>query len=585
MEVVAAVGAIASVPIIYRAIRPRLKSSVECWFCHMSTKVNYNDRNSFTCPSCEQYNGFNEDGDYNRRIPGQSYTAPKQYCERVREQKRTEGFLDRFNGVNMSPKAANGLCSECNLGQEIIMKKVAEFEAVDEERWNEELEDFRYKLERTHQLCPRCTIQVHGKLEEDKRKYSYLLNMRQQLKHALGSTLKEVMRSSKKKSRRFFFAGGTICESLHIASFVSLIFLFLATIDFLQQDAGCLLISFPKILQDQLPAIYSSSFAINVFTFFAHLIAVYNNMCRVTLTDLLLPIALTFSLLTSLIPMDNLTQDMAVIKCGCASFATILSFTVTMVPRKKLHKKRPNKILSSAFSVASTPISQCSSQNSRNVSLLDDIAVLNRSRQSPQHRTPSATPPFSRSSPNLLRDVTNTTSWSNRAFLEDKENSYMEAMEWEDSESVAQSTRTFQSHFRPGLLSRSRGAQTPQQLAPSVASMSIVGSARPFGSPTTPSIFSRQRRQMMHEQAQPSPARSRFGPPRSMVAPTLERNHYMPETNTRSGSVFTSVSQQDGHSTASGAWQCRVLGVLFALIFIVLIMQIALFYYLFTRNH
>lgn len=48
--------------------------------------------------------------------------------------------------------------------------------------------------------------------------------------------------------------------------------------------------------------------------------------------------------------------------------------------------------------------------------------------------------------------------------------------------------------------------------------------------------------------------------------------------------MFTSVSQQDGHSTVSGAWQCRVIGILFALVFIVLIMQIGLFYVLFTRN-
>lgn len=76
---------------------------MECWFCHEKTKVEYAKQNSFTCPSCEQYNGFTEDGDYNKRIPGQVYTEQKRYCVPVQEPRKPNGFLDRFGGVNMSP--------------------------------------------------------------------------------------------------------------------------------------------------------------------------------------------------------------------------------------------------------------------------------------------------------------------------------------------------------------------------------------------------------------------------------------------------------------------------------------------------
>ncbi|CAL2033035.1 unnamed protein product [Caenorhabditis brenneri] len=581
MEVVAAVGAIAAVPILYKAIRPKIKTSVECWFCHAKTKVHYDDRNSFTCPSCEQYNGFTEDGDYNRRIPGQQYTAPKRFCEPVKQvPAKLNGFLHRFSGVNMSPKAANGLCAECNLGQEIIMKKVAEFEPVDEERWNEELEDYRYKLERTYQLCQRCTLQVHHKLETDKKEYSYLLEVKYRLKHAISSTLKDVMRTNQKSSRKQFFGGGSMCEALHFGCLFTSMILFLANMDYLQQDAGATLITFPKIVQDQLPAIYENYFLITFLIFSSHLIASFNNNCRVTLPDLLLPLLSIVAMLSFL--SDNLTQDVALLRAGCSSFSACLSMAVTFLPRKRLHKKKPNKIISSAFSVASTPISQCSSQASRNASLLEnETTVYERTRRS--LHSPSGSP-IDVTSSSHLRDITNGPNWSTRA-QENKENcTNVESMDWDDSESMARSTRTSNSYFRPGLLSRNLGNDTTQGLAPSVASMNLFESPRQFGS--TPSIFSRQHRQMVQQQQQNNtPARSLFGPPRSMAASQVERNHYMThEANNRPGSVFTSVSQQDGHSMVSGAWQCRIIGILIALVFILLIMQIGIFYFLFTRN-
>lgn len=43
---------------VYLKIRRNFPATVNCWFCNVNTKVPYVDANSWTCPACEQYNGF-----------------------------------------------------------------------------------------------------------------------------------------------------------------------------------------------------------------------------------------------------------------------------------------------------------------------------------------------------------------------------------------------------------------------------------------------------------------------------------------------------------------------------------------------
>ncbi|VDN51294.1 unnamed protein product [Dracunculus medinensis] len=54
------------------------------------------------------------------------------------------------------------------------------------------------------------------------------------------------------------------------------------------------------------------------------------------------------------------SKDVLLSRLGFSSILTVLSFAVTFLPRKLLHRKRQNSILKSAFSIASTPQSQCS---------------------------------------------------------------------------------------------------------------------------------------------------------------------------------------------------------------------------------
>lgn len=115
----------------------RFNISVNCWFCNHNTKVPYLDGNSWTCPSCEQYNGFNKDGDYNREIYEQLD------CSRTSE---------RFN-VTQQPTAAggglfqqysqNGFCEVCNEAQRLKVEKLAQFEPKNESHWDEELKVYK----------------------------------------------------------------------------------------------------------------------------------------------------------------------------------------------------------------------------------------------------------------------------------------------------------------------------------------------------------------------------------------------------------------------------------------------------------
>lgn len=89
----------------------------------------YLDANCWTCPSCEQYNGFNKNGDYNREIHEQMD------CSRNSE---------RFN-VTQQPQLSirNGFCETCNEAQRLKVEKLAQFEPKNESRWDEELKVFK----------------------------------------------------------------------------------------------------------------------------------------------------------------------------------------------------------------------------------------------------------------------------------------------------------------------------------------------------------------------------------------------------------------------------------------------------------
>jgi len=145
---------------------------LECHFCCNKFKVSYADRNCWTCPECEQYNGFTEDGDYNRDLD------------------LTSGPVTRFatNQNTSDQTPGNGLCHQCNLNQEVKMRSLNGFKCSNidakykDEMTVEELEevrrydDSREYLDRTYRLCPECDDKVNSYISDQDRSLAGQLN-------------------------------------------------------------------------------------------------------------------------------------------------------------------------------------------------------------------------------------------------------------------------------------------------------------------------------------------------------------------------------------------------------------------------
>lgn len=132
---------------------------MNCWFCNSNTRVPYNQRDSFNCPKCLQYNGFSEDGDYNREISEQHYsklnTSNTRYCQ------KTDARLP----------STNGLCEGCNRNQEMKIIQLANFRPRVEWKYEEEVEEYRQKLEDSYQLCQQCQRHLNKTLTRIKTKF------------------------------------------------------------------------------------------------------------------------------------------------------------------------------------------------------------------------------------------------------------------------------------------------------------------------------------------------------------------------------------------------------------------------------
>lgn len=123
---------------VYLKLRRIFPVNVNCWFCNTWNKVPYENKNSFDCPNCLQYNGFTQDGDYNKVIEAQFNCSSNKVEQRYLEE------------------ATNGLCNSCNTNQHLKINQLARFSPMKEENYDEEIEHFRNQLEKAYQLCKRC---------------------------------------------------------------------------------------------------------------------------------------------------------------------------------------------------------------------------------------------------------------------------------------------------------------------------------------------------------------------------------------------------------------------------------------------
>ncbi|XP_069545089.1 transmembrane protein 201 [Brachyistius frenatus] len=143
-------------------------ASVNCWFCNQNTVVPYGNRNCWDCPNCDQYNGFQENGDYNKPIPAQ-------YMEHLNH--GVSGSLPSSE----SPKTLQWvncqmlLCRKCNNNQSAKIKQLASYIPRDDENYDEEIEAFKHHLEQTYKLCRPCQTAVEYYIKYQNRQLRTVL--------------------------------------------------------------------------------------------------------------------------------------------------------------------------------------------------------------------------------------------------------------------------------------------------------------------------------------------------------------------------------------------------------------------------
>ncbi|XP_029291936.1 transmembrane protein 201 isoform X2 [Cottoperca gobio] len=150
------VGATASVAVgalIYKfATRKKpTHADVNCWFCNQNSVVPFGNRNCWDCPNCDQYNGFQDNGDYNKPIPAQ-------YMEHLNH--GVSGSIPSTTKTQQAVSSQMLLCRKCNKNQTFVIKQLASFIPRDDENYDEEIEAYKHHLEQTYKLCRPCQTAV-----------------------------------------------------------------------------------------------------------------------------------------------------------------------------------------------------------------------------------------------------------------------------------------------------------------------------------------------------------------------------------------------------------------------------------------
>ncbi|KAM4872448.1 transmembrane protein 201 [Thomomys bottae] len=165
------VTACAAAGVLLYWIAQRVKPThmvVNCWFCNQDTLVPYGNRNCWDCPHCEQYNGFQENGDYNKPIPAQ--------------------YMEHLNHVVSSVPTPRDpaqpqqwvssqvlLCRRCSHHQTTKIKQLAAFSPREEGKYDEEIEVYRHHLEQMYKLCRPCQAAVEYYIKHQNRQLRALL--------------------------------------------------------------------------------------------------------------------------------------------------------------------------------------------------------------------------------------------------------------------------------------------------------------------------------------------------------------------------------------------------------------------------
>ncbi|XP_078413935.1 transmembrane protein 201 isoform X3 [Cetorhinus maximus] len=142
--------------------------NVNCWFCSQDTTVPYGNRNCWDCPNCEQYNGFQENGDYNKPIPAQ-------YMEHLNHMVTSWATPSQASKIQQWPNGQILFCKKCNNNQPLKIKQLASFVPRDEDKYEEEIEVYKHHLEQTYKLCRPCQTAVEYYIKHQDRQIRAIL--------------------------------------------------------------------------------------------------------------------------------------------------------------------------------------------------------------------------------------------------------------------------------------------------------------------------------------------------------------------------------------------------------------------------
>jgi len=167
-----------------------IQTKVSCWFCNEESHVFIVYKNSWTCKSCNQYNGFNKDGDYNKKMPEMQKENKKTFC---------------MNNQPATPKknveSTNLLCQRCNSSQEQKLKQLSDFDAKNEDNFDEEYKIYKQKLDHIYDLCRPCKMKLNQHLQMQNTQIGIIYN--DQIENKQTTPLKTINRQSKKSFANF----------------------------------------------------------------------------------------------------------------------------------------------------------------------------------------------------------------------------------------------------------------------------------------------------------------------------------------------------------------------------------------------
>ncbi|KAL2720037.1 uncharacterized protein V1478_010303 [Vespula squamosa] len=138
--------------IVFQKLKLRWPMKVNCWFCNNNTKIRRQELEWWLCPSCEQFNGFSENGDYMYDIPELYKDSTDNSVKYCRNQSKIELFHK------------NTLCKECNKHQKIKLAELSNFEPTNEKKYDQEIQQFKHFLEKKYPLCINCNAIVQNVL-------------------------------------------------------------------------------------------------------------------------------------------------------------------------------------------------------------------------------------------------------------------------------------------------------------------------------------------------------------------------------------------------------------------------------------